>query len=187
MKNATLIFEPHQISFSSSIAMFELEQVMMDWEAPLMQAHAQVVCHNQGDILEIGFGMGISSTYIQQLNPASHTIIEIHPEIFTRAQEWAADKPNVNLIFSDWYDCVDTLATYDGIFFDTYGDTHYQEFIQYVPQLIKPGAKFTWWNNLPAQQNIFNLTDVTYIEHEVNPPQNTYFNSQKYYLPIQNF
>ena len=71
MKNTTLIFEPHQIAFSSSISVFDVEQVMMDWEAPLMQAHAQVVCHNQGDILEVGFGMGISSTYIQQLNPAS--------------------------------------------------------------------------------------------------------------------
>jgi type IV protein arginine methyltransferase len=187
MKNTTLIFEPHQIVFSSSIAMFDVEQVMMDWEIPLMQAHAQVVCHNQGDILEVGFGMGISSTYIQQLNPTSHTIIEIHPQIFARAQEWASDKPNVTLIFSDWYDCVDTLSTYDGIFFDTYGDIHYQEFNQYVPQLAKSGAYFTWWNNLPEQQNVFNLTDVIYTEYAVNPPQNTYFNSLKYYLPVKTY
>jgi type IV protein arginine methyltransferase len=186
MKNITLTFEPHQITFPSSRINVDVEQVMMDWEAPLMQAHAQVVCHNQGDVLEIGFGMGISSTFIQQLNPTSHTIIEIHPEIFARAEVWAADKPNVNLIFSDWYDCVDTLSTYDGIFFHTYGDIHYLEFDQYVPQLAKPGAKFTWWNNHPTQSNMFGLTDVTYIEYEVNPPQNTYFNFQKYYLPIQN-
>ena len=187
MKNKTLIFEPHQISFSSSFAMSGVEQIMMDWGAPLMQAHAQIVCHNQGDVLEVGFGMGISSTYIQQLNPASHTIIEIHPEIFARAQEWAADKPNVTLIFSDWYDCIDTLATYDGIFLDTYGDIHHYEFAQHVPQLAKPGARFTWWNSLPAQQNVFDLTDVTYIEHEVNPPQNTYFNHNTYYLPVKIF
>ena len=187
MKNSTLIFEPHQIVFSSSFAMFDVEQVMMDWEIPLMQAHAEIVCHNQGDILEVGFGMGISSTYIQQLNPTSHTIIEIHPQIFARAQEWATDKPNVTLIFSDWYDCVDTLATYDGIFFDTYGDIHYQEFTQYVPQLAKSGAYFTWWNNLPAQQNVFDLSDVTYTEYSVNPPQNTYFNSLKYYLPFKTY
>jgi hypothetical protein len=35
MKNTTLIFEPHQIAFSSSIAMFDVEQVMMDWEASI--------------------------------------------------------------------------------------------------------------------------------------------------------
>ena len=187
MKNTTLIFEPHQIAFSSSIAMFEVEQVMMDWEAPLMQAHAEVACHNQGDILEVGFGMGISSTCIQQLNPASHTIIEIHPEIFARAEEWAADKPNVTLIFSDWYDCVDTLATYDGIFFDTYGDIHYKEFAHHVPTLSKAGTRFTWWNNLPSAQNVFEINDVTYTEHAINPPQNTYFNHEIYYLPVKIF
>ena len=186
MKDIILTFEPHQISFPSHRIGIDIEQVMMDWEAPLMQAHAEVACHNQGDILEIGFGMGISATYIQQLNPTSHTIVEIHPQVFERAQEWAADKPNVNLIFADWYDCVNTLSTYDGIFFDTYGDIHYLEFDQYISQLTKPGAKFTWWNNYPTSQNMFGLDDITYIEYEVNPPQNTYFNFQKYYLPIQN-
>lgn len=187
MKNTTLIFEPHQILFSSSLAMFEVEQVMMDWETPLMEAHAQVVCHNQGDVLEVGFGMGISSTHIQALNPASHTIIEIHPDIFERAQLWAADKPNVNLIFADWYDCVDTLSTYDGIFFDTYGDLHAHEFMQYVPQLIKPGGKFTWWNNTPSESNIYNDINVEYIEYDIDPPLNTYFNNKKYYLPVKIF
>jgi protein arginine N-methyltransferase 2 len=187
MKNTTLIFEPHQITFLSKFAIFEVEQVMMDWETPLMEAHAQIVCHNQGDVLEVGFGMGISSTHIQALNPTLHTIIEIHPDIFERAQLWAADKPNVNLIFADWYDCVDTLSTYDGIFFDTYGDLHAHEFIQYVPQLIKPGGKFTWWNNTPATENIYNDINVEYIEYDIDPPLNTYFNNKKYYLPVKIF
>ena len=187
MKEIDLIFEPHQIAFSSSMFGAKVEQVMMDWESPLMQAHADIVCHNQGDILEVGFGMGISSTYIQSHNPASHTIIEIHPQIYERAQIWAADKPNVNLIFSDWYDCVDTLATYDGIFFDTYGDVYYQEFINYIPQLVKPGTKFTWWNNFYTTQNMFGITDVEYIEYDIDPPLNTYFNNKKYYLPVKIF
>ena len=46
---------------------------MMDWEDGLMKKHADYVCSNGGDILEIGFGMGISANYIQQNNPASHT------------------------------------------------------------------------------------------------------------------
>ena len=187
MKNTTLIFEPHQISFLSNLAMFEVEQVMMDWEDPLMEAHSQIVCHNQGDVLEVGFGMGISSTHIQNLNPASHTIIEIHPQVFERAEAWAVDKPNVTLIFADWYECVDTLSTYDGIFFDTYGDLHAHEFMQYVPQLLKPGGKFTWWNNTPAAENIYNDSSVEYTEYDVDPPANTYFNANKYYLPVKTF
>ena len=42
---------------------------MMDWEDPLMSASAAYICEGGGDILEIGFGMGISAGYIQ-----SHTI-----------------------------------------------------------------------------------------------------------------
>ncbi len=39
--------------------------IMMSWEHPVMKQHAEIVCKNGGDILEIGFGMGISAQYIQ--------------------------------------------------------------------------------------------------------------------------
>ena len=51
-------------------------EVMMDWETSLMKEHAKVVTENGGDILEIGFGMGICANFIQQSNIKSHTIIE---------------------------------------------------------------------------------------------------------------
>ena len=56
-------------------------EVMMDWEAPVMEKSAEFICHNNGDVLEIGFGMGVCSDYIQAQGVDSHTIIEIHPEI----------------------------------------------------------------------------------------------------------
>ena len=40
-------------------------EVMMDWESPIMDKSAEFICHNKGDILEIGFGMGICADYIQ--------------------------------------------------------------------------------------------------------------------------
>ena len=92
----------------------ELGIIMMDWEHPLMKRHAEIVCQNGGDILEIGFGMGISAQYIQEQDIDSHTIIEIHPEIAEKAQEWAEDKNNVEIIEADWYDAVNELKTYDG-------------------------------------------------------------------------
>jgi len=33
--------------------------VMMQWEQPLMEAHANVICNGRGDVLNIGFGLGI--------------------------------------------------------------------------------------------------------------------------------
>ena len=49
----------------------ELE-VMMRWETPIMEKSAAFVCENGGDILEIGFGMGIASDAIQTHQPATH-------------------------------------------------------------------------------------------------------------------
>ena len=56
-------------------------QVMMNWESPIMEKAAQYICHNKGDVLEIGFGMGICADYIQAQGVNNHTIIEIHPQI----------------------------------------------------------------------------------------------------------
>ena len=55
-----------------------VEEVMMSWESPIMEASAEWVCSGGGDILEIGFGMGISASFIQQQNISSHTIVESH-------------------------------------------------------------------------------------------------------------
>ena len=110
----------------------ELGIIMMDWEHPLMKRHAEIVCKNGGDILEIGFGMGISAQYIQEQDIDSHTIIEIHPEIAERAREWAKDKENVKLIESDWRDIIEKLEIYDGIFYDAEQDKHKLEFYDFI-------------------------------------------------------
>ena len=36
--------------------------VMMQWEEPIMQAHARAICSQGGDVLNIGFGLGIIDT-----------------------------------------------------------------------------------------------------------------------------
>ena len=59
----------------------------MQWEAPLMAAHAEVICRGSGDVLNVGFGMGIIDTYIQGYAPRSHTIIEaVRPHRFSHAR-----------------------------------------------------------------------------------------------------
>ena len=71
----SLTFESDRIYFVQS----GIEnQVMMNWEDEIMSASAAYVTENGGDILEIGFGMGISAGYIQSHSISSHTIIENH-------------------------------------------------------------------------------------------------------------
>ena len=114
----TLIFESDKLYYIED----GIErQVMMSWEDPLMKASADYVCEGGGDILEVGFGMGISAGYIQANSINSHTIVECHPQVIEKAKAWAADKPNVTIIEGDWYDIKDSLSTYDGIFHDTWG------------------------------------------------------------------
>lgn len=76
---------------------------MMGWEDPLMKLHAAEICVPNpqgecagkeadlvdqhlilgvGDILNVGFGLGLIDTYIQSYKPRSHTIIEAHPDVY---------------------------------------------------------------------------------------------------------
>jgi len=182
--NERLTFEVDRIYFTKDGIDYE---VMMNWEDSLMEASANYVCSNGGDILEIGFGMGISANYIQSNNINSHTIVENHPDIIPKLQQWASDKPNVIIMEGDWYENLSGLTTYDGIFYDTYGDENMYHFASEIENLTKSGTKLTWWNNLEVENNFYGITGVTYETYVVNPPQNSYFNNNIYYLPKKEY
>ena len=177
-----LIFEQDKIYYYDEEFGGNFE-VMMDWEDSLMSASAAYVCQNKGDILEIGFGMGISAGYIQSHSITSHTIIENHPDIISKAQTWASKKSNVTIITGSWYDVKDNLSTYDGLFYDTWGDDNMINFSASLSSLVKTGGVVTWWNILSEENNYYNIPNVTYTQHSVNPPFNSYFNNTTYYLP----
>ena len=105
-----------RVSFSEDKVMdAESKAVMMAWEKPLMEAHAKAVCMGGSHILNVGFGMGIVDTAIQQYSPTMHTIIEAHPDVYKRMIEtgWG-DKNNVKIIFGRWQDVLPQLESYDG-------------------------------------------------------------------------
>jgi hypothetical protein len=183
-KDKTLTFEEDKIYFTEGGLEFE---VMMDWEYEIMKASADYACENGGDILEIGFGMGISAGYIQANSINSHTIVENHPQVIERLKVWIEDKPNVTIVEGDWYDMRGSLSTYDGIFYDTFGEEQWEKFGTELPSLVKSGAKVTWWNNNSEKSNIHNISEVEYEAMNVNPPKNNYFNSNVYYLPKKQF
>ena len=184
--NRTLTFTDTEIYYDDD-GKFE---VMMDWEDSIMQASADYVCENGGDILEIGFGMGISANYIQANSINSHTIVENHPQIIEKLNIWAADKPNVTVIEGDWFEILlttDKLSTYDGIFYDTYGDEFYVDLKDKISDLAKPGCKTTWWNNISEENNLMGIEDVIYEKMTITPPNNNYFNHDYYYLPKKQY
>lgn len=103
--------------------------------------------------MNVGFGLGIIDGHIAARKPRSHTIIEAHPDVHAHMQAagWPS-RPGVHVVFSRWQDALSTLGKFDGIFFDTYGENYAElrEFFTYLPQLLKPGGIFSYFNGLCA-------------------------------------
>jgi protein arginine N-methyltransferase 2 len=101
------------------------DAVMMEWERPLMKAHAQIMMEEgRRSVMNVGFGMGIIDSALQEYQPDLHIIIEAHQDVYRRMLEDGWDrKPNVRLCFGRWQDVVPRLReekiTVDSIFFDT--------------------------------------------------------------------
>ena len=133
----TLIFESDKIYFTDETFGGDRE-VMMDWEDSLMSASAAYVCEGGGDIFEIGFGMGISAGYMHSHSINSHTIIENHPQIITKAQEWANGKSNVTIINNSWYNVMLRRNTLS----DTPTSQTYDLFIKKFETLLSSAVKF---------------------------------------------
>jgi len=169
--------------FDNKIVDLKGVEVMMDWESSIMEKSAEFVCHNKGDILEIGFGMGICADYIQAQGVNSHTIVEIHPQIFEKLQIWANGKSNVTIVQGDW-SSVNGLSTYDGIFLDTFGDENLDKFKEFALSKIKSGGKITYWNNKEEEYNPYSFDLVSYNEVSVSPNENMYtLIKDNYYMP----
>lgn len=140
------------------------DAVMMEWERPLMKAHAQILMEGgeRKRVMNVGFGMGIIDTALQEYKPAQHIIIEAHPDVYKRmlAEKWD-QKAGVRVCFGRWQDVLPQLIAegvqLDAIFFDTYaeheldlGDFH----SQMVRLLSKPNGVYSFFNGL-APDNLF--------------------------------
>ena len=89
-----------------------------------------------------------------------------------------------------WFEILlttDKLSTYDGIFYDTYGDEFYVDLKDKISDLAKPGCKTTWWNNISEENNLMGIEDVIYEKMTITPPNNSYFNNDYYYLPKKQY
>mmetsp|Transcript_15308 Transcript_15308/g.42470 ORF Transcript_15308/g.42470 Transcript_15308/m.42470 type:complete len:484 (+) Transcript_15308:142-1593(+) len=115
------------------------DAVMMEWERPIMRAHARILLedvsppkesiHRPRRVLNVGFGMGIIDSILQEeWKPTQHTIIEAHPDVYAKlCKDGWNTRPNVRVCFGRWQDVLPKLrregnVEFDGIFFDTYAE-----------------------------------------------------------------
>lgn len=168
------------LTFSDSeITLPDGFEVMMEWERPIMERSAEIVCHNQGDVLNVGFGMAIVDTAIQQQGVTTHTIIEAHDQVIEKAQQWAEDKKGVNLVHSTWQDALDGLPLFDGIYLDTLMPP-IMPFLERVPGMLKPGGVFLYFQSMIHLENLETMSGQGLgLGIELHPfdeiPENSYY------------
>lgn len=114
-------------------AVLEQQEIMEDWQVPIMRAMAEVATEARGDVLEIGFGRGVASDFIQDGSPRSHTVVECNDAIVGDFHSWREARPDsdIRLIHGRWQDTVSQFDQYDAVFFHTY-PLNEEEFVDYV-------------------------------------------------------
>jgi guanidinoacetate N-methyltransferase len=160
----TVPWNAHQATYDEHNLFIAGQQVMQDWELPLMDAMAKVVTESHGDILEAGFGMALSATCIQKYGVRSYTIMEANDEVVKRFHEWKKQFPgrDIRLLHGRWHDTHHQVPdeSMDGVFFDTvptFEDEYLREVIDNVvmaedffpvaARVLRPGGIFPWYTN----------------------------------------
>nr|CAO98827.1 arginine methyltransferase [Nakaseomyces delphensis] len=190
--------------------------VMMDWETNIMKLAADTLTSSQpaGEcvVLNIGFGMGIIDTFLNEKKPKKHYICEAHPDVLAKMKEdgWY-EKEGVVVLEGKWQDTLNKLLDdgtvfFDGIYYDTFSE-HYEDMLDLydlIVGLIKPEGIFSFFNGLGADRQlcydvykkIVEVDVATYgmkCEYDIvslvgqlpdwNDVKRSYFNCDYYYHP----
>ena len=129
--------------------------VMERWEEPYMKKLAEIATMNGGKVLEVGFGLGISASYIQEGSLEEHHIIEANEQVFEHMKIFAnSAKHHTFLYLGFWEDISSQFEDefFDGILFDTYPITLEElntarfSFFSEAHRLLKVGGVFTHYS-----------------------------------------
>jgi spermidine synthase len=132
--------------------------VMERWETPMLQRHIDLLDVKDKDVLEIGFGMGITAGMIQKAEPKSHTIIECHPQVINHAKSTFPYIDKVNLVANFWQNVIMGMGKFDRIFFDPHMDD-YDAFFQIVDIKLREDGIFSYfhWENFHRAESFYNV------------------------------
>ncbi|KAJ5628699.1 Protein arginine N-methyltransferase 2 [Penicillium lividum] len=137
--------------------------VMMGWESSIMKSSAQKLLPRPGmKVLNVGHGMGIVDGFFQEQSPASHHIIEAHPDVVAEMKRRGWDsKPGVVIHEGRWQDILPDLVgageTFDAIYYDTFAESYndFREFFsEQVIGLLEQEGKWGFFNGMGADRQI---------------------------------
>lgn len=101
----------------------DVQQILTEWKQLYTDALIDAL-HPSGDVLQVGFGLGIASNRILKFKPKSLVIIESNASIIPQMKSWAKKKPGVITIEQEWDKALGKLGVFDTVFFndDTQSD-----------------------------------------------------------------
>lgn len=148
-----------QLSETPETLMLGGHVVMHRWETPLLQAFARELDVSDQEVLEIGFGMGLSASAFQARSPCKHVIYEPHPQIRARADAWRLqqDHPERIDLRAGLWQSIDPAQNerFDVVFFDGYSEPGSEfsdaaQFAALASTMLRPGGKFGFFCMEPA-------------------------------------
>ena len=189
--------KPKTDELNAEILELGSDQVMMEWEKPYMQALVDRLSPT-GDVLEIGFGLGYSASYISEYSINSYTVIESDLEVAQKASEWAKTQPfSVRVVVGSWQDNLKLLGEFDSIFFDDFAHGEYSDpldiriydfFYRVLKSHAKIGTKLVWYCDSPIYWVSYPTTSWSNEPIFMDVPKNCkYRSSGNMYLPLVTF
>lgn len=86
-------------------------KILLEWKKRYIDALIDAL-NPVGDVLEVGFGIGIAADRIHTFHPITHTIIEANPQVLAEAKNWANRHSNTTESREKW----ETVLPTPGIF-----------------------------------------------------------------------
>ncbi len=136
-----------------------VNQIMQSWETTYMKELAKIATSQGGNILEVGFGMGISAGFIEDSKKIkNHTVAECHPMMIDNAKKkFLKQIKSKKFIILEgfWENTTKKIPnkSFDGILFDSCPLDKEVEFFQFFPffkeasRLLKDDGIFTYFSD----------------------------------------
>ncbi|QQR83331.1 hypothetical protein IPJ72_06050 [Candidatus Peregrinibacteria bacterium] len=120
-------------------------EVMSSFETPYMRALAEIVTRTRGNVLNIGYGLGIVDRFIEEFRSTrtfgKHVIVELNESLAQQAQ---IDFPQCTVINDDWRAYLKQVepGQFGGIVYDGYPlkpDEIHRDGIEFINTLFELG------------------------------------------------
>lgn len=146
--------------------------VMQRWEDNYMKSLAAIATSGGGNVLEVGFGLGISAKYIERSKKVKlHTVIECHPSVIAFAKKLFREElksGHMKLIKGFWEDVTPNMPnkSFDGILFDTsplecgVDFFHFFPFFREAFRLLKDDGVFTYFSDEATEISELHLVEL---------------------------